>query len=140
MGDAGGTVRRLGPCWRIDAILNLSRSLGDFAFKTRSDLAIERQKIIALPEVRTFVLEPEDEFFAIGSDGVFDVMSSESLVKHTRDVIRDTETLDFAIHSVLMRAASGSDNATLCLVRLLESPIGNPDSNRDDPRCDIGRT
>eukprot|EP00427_Karlodinium_veneficum_P010413 CAMPEP_0169076084 /NCGR_PEP_ID=MMETSP1015-20121227/8161_1 /TAXON_ID=342587 /ORGANISM="Karlodinium micrum, Strain CCMP2283" /LENGTH=276 /DNA_ID=CAMNT_0009135527 /DNA_START=284 /DNA_END=1114 /DNA_ORIENTATION=+ len=121
--DAGGTVRRLGPCFRVDADLNLSRSFGDFAFKTKSDLAFEQQKIISVPEIREFVLEPNDDFIAIGSDGVFDAMSSETLIKHVRDALDDNKDLECVVQSALMRTTSGHDNATLCLVRLLDDSI-----------------
>mmetsp|Transcript_11871 Transcript_11871/g.26348 ORF Transcript_11871/g.26348 Transcript_11871/m.26348 type:complete len:417 (-) Transcript_11871:145-1395(-) len=116
---AGGRVELFGPCWRIDAGLNLSRSLGDFAYKANPAKSASEQKVIADPELKEVVLEKGDEFVVMGSDGVFDVLSSEALVQHLRESYSRLGSWPAAIESALARSLPGGDNVTLCLVHFL---------------------
>merc|ERR1712072_575120 len=82
---AGGHVGKAGPCHRVDGWgLNLSRALGDFHYKARTDLPPEDQKVIAVPEVRTLALCADDEFLVLGCDGVFELHSNQDVV----DIVR----------------------------------------------------
>lgn len=117
---AGG---RLDMSGRIDGGLNLSRALGDFEYKSRSDLAADQQKVIAQPEIQSVVVVPgEDEFLVLGSDGVFDVFSSGELVARLRAALQaasSEKVLKEAVRKVLQDASGSGDNATLCVVRFL---------------------
>jgi protein phosphatase 1G len=59
---AGGKVTAIGPCFRVDWGLNLSRSLGDFAYKRNDELPASEQKISSSPDIVTERLRSEDEF------------------------------------------------------------------------------
>ena len=61
--EAGGFVTAEG---RVDGNLNLSRALGDFAYKKDTSRKAVEQKISAEAEVKTEVLGREDKFLAIG--------------------------------------------------------------------------
>jgi protein phosphatase 1G len=66
--------------------LNLSRAIGDHAYKKTMTLPPEEQAITALPDVRTLTLEDQDEFMIIACDGIWNFMSSQDAVDfvHTR--------------------------------------------------------
>merc|ERR1712107_80277 len=74
-----------GPCYRVDGWgLNLSRALGDFYYKSRTDLPPEQQKVIAVPEIQTLEITEKDEFLLLGCDGIFELNSSQKAV----DIVR----------------------------------------------------
>lgn len=74
---AGGTVSQVGGVARVNGNLNLSRAIGDLKYKTNERLPPEKQVITAHPDVRIFELTPEDRFFILACDGVWDVMSNQ---------------------------------------------------------------
>lgn len=116
---AGGSVERWGPCWRIDAGLNLSRALGDFAYKANPGKSAKEQKVIAEPEIQEFWTCASDDFIIIGSDGVFEVHSSESLVQALQDSKRRGATPAAALEAALQRSLPSGDNVSLCMVEFL---------------------
>jgi len=64
--------------------LNLSRAIGDHAYKKASTLPAEEQAITALPDIRTLTLEDQDEFMIIACDGIWNFMSSQDAVDFVR--------------------------------------------------------
>lgn len=89
---AGGTVCKIGPCHRVDFGLNLSRTLGDFAYKKESDPP-EKQKISPLADVCTDVIDDEDEFLCVACDGVYEVMSWQSCCDFIRNGLQAAKPL-----------------------------------------------
>lgn len=75
---AGGTVNDVGGVARVNSNLNLSRAIGDLKYKTNESLPPERQVITAEPDVRVFELTPEDRFFLLACDGIWDVMKNQA--------------------------------------------------------------
>lgn len=118
---AGGRVELFGPCWRIDAGLNLSRALGDFAYKSNPGKSAVDQKVIAEPELKETIIDKDDDFVVMGSDGVFDVLTSEALVLHLRSAQQRGSSWAEAIEGALTRSLSGGDNVSLCLVEFLHA-------------------
>mmetsp|Transcript_123489 Transcript_123489/g.360626 ORF Transcript_123489/g.360626 Transcript_123489/m.360626 type:complete len:411 (+) Transcript_123489:138-1370(+) len=118
---AGGRVELFGPCWRIDAGLNLSRALGDFGYKANPGKSPAEQKVIAVPEIKETIIDKDDQFVVMGSDGVFDVLTSEALVLHLRSAQQRGRTWPEAIESALATSLSGGDNVSLCLVEFLHA-------------------
>ena len=64
--------------------MNLSRAIGDHAYKKTSSLPAEEQAITALPDIRTLTLEDQDEFMIIACDGIWNFMSSQEAVDFVR--------------------------------------------------------
>ncbi len=64
--------------------LNLSRAIGDHAYKKTETLPAEEQAITALPDIRTLTLEDQDEFMVIACDGIWNFMSSQDVVDFVR--------------------------------------------------------
>lgn len=76
---AGGKVTADG---RVNGGLNLSRALGDHAYKQNVNLPPQEQMISALPDVRHITVEPEkDEFMVLACDGIWNFMSSQDVVQ-----------------------------------------------------------
>ncbi|KAF4730848.1 hypothetical protein FOZ62_018585, partial [Perkinsus olseni] len=59
--------------YRVNGNLNLSRAIGDHEYKKRDDLKPEQQIICSTPDIIVEKLTPEDEFFVLACDGVWDV-------------------------------------------------------------------
>lgn len=79
---AGGKVTADG---RVNGGLNLSRALGDHAYKQNADLPPQEQMISALPDVRHITIEPErDEFMVLACDGIWNFMSSQDVIQFIR--------------------------------------------------------
>ncbi len=64
--------------------LNLSRAIGDHAYKKKSLLPAEEQAITALPDIRTVTLDDQDEFMVIACDGIWNFMSSQDVIDFVR--------------------------------------------------------
>lgn len=69
---------------RVSGGLNLSRAIGDHAYKKTTSLPAEEQAITALPDIRTLTLEDEDEFMVIACDGIWNFMSSQEVIDFVR--------------------------------------------------------
>lgn len=115
--EAAGGFVSIESSGRVDGTLAVSRALGDFRFKSRPDLPPDRQKVIAVPDVKEIPVGKCDEFVAVGSDGVFSVFSSEELVSMLGAARRSGQGWQEAIHGVLEKTVSGMDNASLCIAR-----------------------
>lgn len=62
---------------RVDGSLNLSRTIGDHEYKDNPCLPKERQKIVAVPEIRSEKISPKDTpFIVVACDGIWDCLSS----------------------------------------------------------------
>jgi len=94
--------------------LAISRTIGDIAFKTC------RTGVTAEPDIRTYTLGPEDEFFIIGCDGVWDVVGHQEAVDLCANLLRqDFPPSDVARILVEYAFAKGStDNISACVVAL----------------------
>ena len=82
---------------RVNGNLALSRALGDFAFKTKPELAAEKQIISPEPEVVVREITEDLQFVVLACDGIWDVLSNQ-------------EVADFVIH----RLAQGLEPELIC--------------------------
>jgi len=125
---AGGHVAQVGPCHRVDGWgLNLSRALGDFHYKGRTDLPPEQQKVIAVPEVRILELTDDDEFLVLACDGIFELNSNQKVISMVRESLEAGRSLEKAVEELVDRSCSpnlkktwgkGGDNCSAIIVRL----------------------
>jgi len=132
---AGGHVERqqvgTNVQYRVNGNLNLSRAIGDLAYKKRSDLPPEEQIICSTPDVLKQERTPEDEFVILACDGVWDVLSNQEACDFVRE--RLLEKMDVAKVGVelLDRCISpdpqqtqglGTDNMTAVVVKFSDAP------------------
>ncbi|CAE7707452.1 unnamed protein product [Symbiodinium pilosum] len=105
--QAGGSVKLIGPCHRIDGWgLNLSRALGDFHYKARPDLSAEQQKVIAVPEIRTVELHSDDEFLVLACDGCFELHTSQKVVDIIRVALKAGQSVKQAAEELVDQSCS----------------------------------
>jgi len=126
---AGGFVTTEG---RVDGNLNLSRALGDFAYKKDTSLKPTEQKISCEAEVRHRMLIGSDKYLLIGCDGIFEKASSQQLVDFVLPRLRQGKKsktnvltgacsafLDYNIAKIPAKEQGlGCDNMTLMVVKL----------------------
>uniref|UniRef100_A0A0A1X7G8 protein-serine/threonine phosphatase n=1 Tax=Zeugodacus cucurbitae TaxID=28588 RepID=A0A0A1X7G8_ZEUCU len=125
---AGGRVTLDG---RVNGGLNLSRAIGDHAYKMNLELPAEAQMISALPDVRKLIITAEDEFMVLACDGIWNYLSSEEVVDFVRQRLKDDskkisqiceELFDTCLAPNTIGDGTGCDNMTAVIVRF-ESKI-----------------
>lgn len=130
--------------YRVNGDLNLSRAIGDLAFKTHPNLKPQEQMICATPDVHEEPRTPEDEFIIICCDGIWDVKTDQQCVDFLRRQLtphnnfvgrqggrdmdeEEGERIERALEALLDDCVSpdpvktlglGADNMTAVLVRL----------------------
>lgn len=136
--SAGGFVS---PDERVDGNLNLSRALGDFAYKKDPSLKATEQKISPEAEVRRKRLCSADDFLLIGCDGIFEKATNQALwdflrqragnikpatVADPADKALSTACSDFLDYNIAksphLEQGLGCDNMTLMMVDLRSMP------------------
>lgn len=122
--NAGGRVTKEG---RVNGGLNLSRAIGDHAYKRNKDLDLRDQMITALPDVKTLDIDPiTDEFMVLACDGIWNNMTSQEVVDFVkRELDKGTRPLSL-ICEMLFDAClapdttgdgTGCDNMTCIIVQ-----------------------
>ncbi|CAF0795703.1 unnamed protein product [Rotaria sordida] len=109
---------------RVSGGLNLSRAIGDHAYKKKSLLSAEEQAITALPDIRTLTLDDQDEFMIIACDGIWNFMSSQDVIEFVR-LRLDKKTLSQICEELFMYClapntcgdGTGCDNMTAIIVK-----------------------
>lgn len=79
---------------RVNGQLAITRSIGDFEFKTNPRLPLEGQIITSMPDVKVEQLQPEDQFLILGCDGIWDVLTSQECVDYVLEKLDDEEPLE----------------------------------------------
>ena len=82
---AGGVVLN----GRVNGSLNLTRAIGDLAFKGDTSLSPEKQVITANPDIDDVDCDLEtDDFIIIACDGLWEVMTSQEVVDYVSHGLR----------------------------------------------------
>ena len=120
---AGGFVEEN----RVNGSLNLSRSMGDFEYKSKANLPFDEQMVIVDPEVKKVARTKNDQFLILACDGIWDCKTSEEGVEDIREALqkrKKTEPISKLIEDLFERicatdiissAGIGTDNMT-CIV------------------------
>ena len=104
---AGGRVT---PDGRVNGGLNLSRAIGDHAYKTNKKLPLSEQMISPVPDVRKLTIDPStDSFIFLACDGIWNSLNSQEVVDFINekleknkddDTKKDTEKLTNILEQV----------------------------------------
>ena len=87
---AGGKVTQDG---RVNGGLNLSRAIGDHAYKTNKSLPLQQQMISPVPDVKKLTLQPDtDTFVFLACDGIWNSLSSQEVVDFINKRMKLTES------------------------------------------------
>lgn len=71
----------------------MSRSLGDFTYKGKTDKPYDQQMVICVPEIRSIERQPgKDQFLVLACDGIWDCLSSEQCVENMRKKLGNRDT------------------------------------------------
>ena len=79
---------------RVNGDLGVARAFGDFQFKNNPELPTVRQKVTCVPEVIIHERHPDDQLLILACDGLWDVMSSESVTDYIRKKIKKGDNID----------------------------------------------
>lgn len=117
---AGGFVSADG---RVDGNLNLSRSLGDFAYKKDKARKATEQKISAEAEVQTKGLTELDRYLVLGCDGIFEKFSNQHV-------------LDFLLPRLRQRRRRQSEPLSTSCSAFLDANIARIPQKENGLGCD----
>ncbi|RLN02464.1 hypothetical protein BBJ28_00016892 [Nothophytophthora sp. Chile5] len=133
--NAGGLVRSN----RVNGDLAVSRALGDFSYKARTDLLPEEQQVrgilfhllclavSAKPDIEIQQIDGTEEFLVIACDGIWDVMTNDDLCGYVRQLMNNGESnLVLIAEEILdhcLRAGS-RDNMSVVIVKFPAAKIG----------------
>ncbi|KAH8263272.1 hypothetical protein KR044_006681 [Drosophila immigrans] len=108
---SGGTVIHAQGQWRVNGILNVGRSIGDYSLEA----------VIAEPDFVDVPLSEAHDFLVLGSDGLWDHVEESFIVDTVYDCLADATTQLDDIPKLLLEAAKdhdSQDNITVVLVLL----------------------
>jgi serine/threonine protein phosphatase PrpC len=122
---AGGFVEEN----RVNGSLNLSRSLGDFEYKSNPKKSYKEQMVTCDPEVKRVSRQPNhDEFIILACDGIWDCLTSEEAVTRVRKGLAERSAKekinevienifdDIIATDILSSSGVGTDNMTCVVV------------------------
>merc|ERR1719270_2033039 len=126
--NAGGKVT---PDGRVNGGLNLSRAIGDHAYKQNKGLTLAEQMISPKPDIRTLEIDPEkDSWMILACDGIWNFMSSQEVVDYVNQRIGKTpedklsticeELFEHCLAPDTMGDGTGCDNMTAVIVKFKE--------------------
>ena len=72
--------------------LQVSRALGDYAYKQVAHFSQEKQQVSCEPETTVLKREDRDDYLILACDGIWDVMTNEDCVEFVRSKVRAGET------------------------------------------------
>ena len=73
---------------RVNGVLNLSRSFGDYEYKLNTALKPEEQQVISLPDVRIEKITSDVDFVVLACDGIWECWESKKVVDFVYDKLR----------------------------------------------------
>jgi hypothetical protein len=130
---AGGFVSNDTPA-RLQGMLELSRMIGDFNYKTNPSLAPGDQMGSVVPEIFTYDDAEEGDFVVVACDGIFDVLSNNELARQVRlrvnhqieelqksgasPVVPDLARVASDIVDLCLNRLDSKDNMSLCIIQL----------------------
>lgn len=109
--ETGGSVLFVQGQWRVNGIINVSRSIGDYTVKA----------VIAEPDIVDVPLQPSHDFLVLGSDGLWDHVGEKEIVDCVyKSIVEDYQRLDDIPKHLIELAKQGDsqDNITVVLVLL----------------------
>lgn len=146
--NAGGKVTADG---RVNGGLNLSRAIGDHAYKQNKSLSLPEQMISPQPDLRTLEIDPEkDSWMILACDGIWNFMSSQEVVDYIQPKIDSIPTnklsslceelFEHCLAPDTMGDGTGCDNMTAVIVKfkpdfkLMKDSLDSHENGVDTPQ------
>lgn len=126
---AGGKVT---PDGRVNGGLNLSRAIGDHAYKQNKTLPLKDQMISSQPDIKVLDLDlTKDSWMILACDGIWNFMTSEEVVEYVNEKIKDCpadklskiceELFDTCLAPTTEGDGTGCDNMTAVIIKFNSS-------------------
>ncbi|KAG8639392.1 probable protein phosphatase 2C 27 isoform X1 [Manihot esculenta] len=109
----------------LNGLLGVTRALGDWHLEGMKIKGEMVGPLIAEPELKLVTLTKEDEFLIIGSDGIWDVFSSQNSVSFARRRLQEHNDVKLCCKEMVDEAIKrgASDNLTVVMISFhLEPP------------------
>ncbi|KAF5749571.1 putative protein phosphatase 2c [Tripterygium wilfordii] len=109
----------------VNGQLGVTRALGDWHLEGMKEMGESSGPLSGEPELKLITLTKEDEFLMIGSDGIWDVFSSQNAVDFTRRRLQEHNDVKKCCKEMVEEALKrdASDNLTIVMVSFhLEPP------------------
>ncbi|GMI92832.1 DNA-binding protein phosphatase 1 [Hibiscus trionum] len=110
----------------LNGQLGVTRALGDWHLEGMKEMGERIGPLIAEPELKMITLTKEDEFLIIGSDGIWDVFTSQNAIDFTRRRLQQHNDVKLCCKEIVEEAVKrgATDNLTAVLVSFhLEPPL-----------------
>eukprot|EP01038_Epipyxis_sp_PR26KG_P008457 gene8457-11435_t len=117
----GGKVIHWGR-WRVEGILAVSRAIGDVSLQPY---------ITCEPEIIEKMIEPDDEYLVLASDGVWDVMQNELVATFVLNNAKDFMNIGKLLCDEAIMLGS-TDNVTALVVDLKQRIVLNSNENNNN--------
>lgn len=118
--DAGGFVSD----GRVNANLNLSRAIGDLEYKKDKKRPVDKQLIIANPDVKQYKLTDKDEFIIIGCDGIWETQTSPDIITWVKTNLKK-QSVQNTVEGMLdwliapdTKSGAGCDNMSAIIIKI----------------------
>ena len=86
---------------RMNSNLNLSRALGDLEYKKNSNIPVDEQLIIALPDIKSYNINDKTDFILLGCDGVWETKTNAEIVEFIYDQLKKGTDLNLITEELL---------------------------------------
>ncbi|PHZ15032.1 PP2C-domain-containing protein [Rhizopus microsporus ATCC 52813] len=113
---------------RVNGNLALSRALGDFEFKSATNLPPEQQVVTADPDITKHKITEKDEFMVLACDGIWDCMTNQEVASFVRQQIAEHAPLETICEKLMDHCLAdqsgttgvGCDNMTVEIIAFLQ--------------------
>ncbi|KAK3221822.1 hypothetical protein Dsin_008847 [Dipteronia sinensis] len=111
----------------LNGQLGVTRALGDWHLEGMKELGGRVGPLSAEPEHKLITLTKEDEFLIIGSDGIWDVFTSQNSVDFARRRLQEHNDLKLCCKQIVDEAIKrgATDNLTVVMVSFHSEPPPN---------------
>ncbi|XP_037449869.1 probable protein phosphatase 2C 21 [Triticum dicoccoides] len=113
--NSDGAVVRVRDTYLIDGIFPLSRSIGDFRFKSNECLLRTQQIVTCTPSIRTEEITDDTKYLLIASSAFWDTISCQSAFNYLRQY-SGSYSLASICDKLLNQIKNPVDNLTLMLI------------------------
>ncbi|KAI4344225.1 hypothetical protein L6164_011475 [Bauhinia variegata] len=108
----------------LNGQLGVTRALGDWHLEGLKEMSERGGPLIAEPELKLITLTKEDEFLIIGSDGIWDVFTSQNAVDFARRRLQEHNDVKLCGREIVEEAIKrgSTDNLTVVMVCFHSDP------------------
>lgn len=108
----------------LNGLLGVTRALGDWHLEGMKETSERGGPLSAEPELKLMTLTKEDEFLIIGSDGIWDVFTSQNAVDFARRRLQEHNDVKRCCKEIVEEAIKreSTDNLTVVMVCFHSEP------------------